>query len=160
VLRLMDPALDHLLVVTVCDKNLPRRFALCPSEETQLRFELWKAARHIIQPYVDELSTRLVRAPPTPDTPPPHTRAVVRITDILSRHTQKKKHAQAPNQFTVMVPGAWDARRMLCNLCQRYNIDTLCVGKHGKGEHNHHHHHLRSLHSYTQKHAKCHVIVF
>jgi nucleotide-binding universal stress UspA family protein len=125
VLRLMDPALDHLLVVTVCDKNLPRRFALCPSEETQLRFELWKAARHIIQPYVDELSTRL-----------------------------------APNQFTVMVPGAWDARRMLCNLCQRYNIDTLCVGKHGKGEHNHHHHHLRSLHSYTQKHAKCHVIVF
>lgn len=125
VLRLMDPALDHLLVVTVCDKNLPRRFALSPSEETQLRFELWKAARHILKPYIDELPNRL-----------------------------------APNQYTVMVPGAWDARRMLCNLCKRYNIDTLCVGKHGKGEHNHHHHHLRSLHSYTQKHANCHVIVF
>ncbi|ELR21386.1 uncharacterized protein ACA1_183200 [Acanthamoeba castellanii str. Neff] len=125
VLRLMDPALDHLLVVTVCDKNLPRRFALCPSEETQLRFELWKAARHILKPYIDELPNRL-----------------------------------APNQYTVMVPSAWDARRMLCNLCKRYNTDTLCVGKHGKGEHNHHHHHLRSLHSYTQKHAGCHVIVF
>jgi nucleotide-binding universal stress UspA family protein len=63
VLKLMDPADDHLLVVTVRDKNLPRRFALSPAEETQLRFELWKAARHIVKPYLDELSTRLVRSP-------------------------------------------------------------------------------------------------
>jgi hypothetical protein len=96
VLRLMDPALDHLLVVTVCDKNLPRRFALCPSEETQLRFELWKAARHILKPYIDELPNRLVRAPCTHDTPPPHTRAVMRITDILPRHAQKTHTGAEP----------------------------------------------------------------
>lgn len=123
-LKMLEPE-DHLLVVTVRDKNLPRKFALSPSEETQLRFELWKSARHIVKPFMDEVAKRL-----------------------------------APSQYTVMIPDAWDARRMLCNLCKRYNVDTLCVGKHAKGEHNHHHHHLRSLHSYTSKHAHCQVIVF
>jgi nucleotide-binding universal stress UspA family protein len=125
VLKLMDPAEDHLLIVSVRDKNLPQRFAIKPSEEVQLRFELWKSARHILKPYTDELTTRL-----------------------------------APSHYTVMTPEAWDARRMLCNLCKRYNIDTLCVGKHAKSEHNHHHRHLRSLHSYTTSHAHCQVIVF
>jgi nucleotide-binding universal stress UspA family protein len=125
VLKLMEPAEDHLLVVCVRDKNLPQKFAIKPSEEVQLRFELWKSARHILKPYTDELTTRL-----------------------------------ASSQYTVMAPDAWDARRMLCNLCKRYSIDTLCVGKHSKSEHNHHHRHLRSLHSYTTNHANCQVIVF
>lgn len=124
-LKMLEPD-DHLLVVTVRDKNLPRKFALSPSEETQLRFELWKSARHIVKPFMDEAAKRLA----------------------------------SPTQYTVMIPDAWDARRLLCNLCKRYNVDTLCVGKHAKGEHNHHHHHLRSLHSYTSKHAHCQVIVF
>lgn len=124
VLKLMEPD-DHLLVVTVRDKNLPQRFALSPSEEIQLRFELWKSARHILKPYTEQLTSQL-----------------------------------DSQRYTVMIPDAWDARRLLCKLCQRYEIDTLVVGKHSKAEHNHHHWHLRSLHSYTSKHAKCHVIIF
>jgi hypothetical protein len=67
VLKMMDHSRDHLLVVTVRDKDLPHRFGLSSKEEVQLRFELWKSARHILKPFLTELATTLVRpSPPAP----------------------------------------------------------------------------------------------
>jgi nucleotide-binding universal stress UspA family protein len=125
VLKLMHPSDDHLFVVCVRNKNLPRRFALRPSEEVQLHFHLWKSARQIVKPFADQLAGRL-----------------------------------AASRYTVLIPEAWDARRVVCNLCKQYEVSTLCVGKHSKSEHNRHQRHVRSLHSYTTKHAHCQVIVF
>jgi hypothetical protein len=58
-----------------------------------------------------------------------------------------------------MIPEAWDAQRILCNLAKRYRINTLVVGKHSKSERNPHHWHMRSLRSYTTKNAGCKVLV-
>lgn len=48
---------DHLLVVTVWESTVPVRCALEPEEELQLKFEMWRSARHILQQYLDELAS-------------------------------------------------------------------------------------------------------
>jgi len=55
-LKLMEPG-DHLFLVTVISKTLPRRFALDDSEELQMRFELWRAAKSILRSFINELDT-------------------------------------------------------------------------------------------------------
>jgi nucleotide-binding universal stress UspA family protein len=126
VLKLMDRSEDHLFVVCVRNKNLPRRFALRPSEEVQLHFQLWKSTREIVKPFADQLLAG----------------------------------GLAASHFTVLIPDAWDARRILCNLAKQYDVSTLCVGKHSKSERNRHQRNMRSLHAYTSNKAHCQVIVF
>jgi len=50
---------DHIMVVTIRDKNLPKQFALSTSDILLLRFELWMSARHITHPYVEELAASM-----------------------------------------------------------------------------------------------------
>lgn len=58
-LKMLGP-MDHLVVVTVRDKNLPERFSLHPVEMIQLHFELWKSAHHILKPFLHHLAETMV----------------------------------------------------------------------------------------------------
>lgn len=62
VIKLLGP-LDHLLVVTVRDKNLPKSLSINKNEAIQLRFELWMSARHIVKPFMEELAKIRVPLP-------------------------------------------------------------------------------------------------
>ncbi|ELR24159.1 uncharacterized protein ACA1_376190 [Acanthamoeba castellanii str. Neff] len=119
-LELVDPSQDHIMVVVIRDKTIPRRYARNEAEELRLRYELWRWACHIITPYSRQLQSVL-----------------------------------EPSRYTVMVGEAVDKRRLLCELCERYEVDTLVVGKHARHERNPNHRHWRALGSYVTKHAPC-----
>ncbi len=64
VLELVDPSQDHVMVVVMRDKTMPRRYARNKAEELLLRYELWRWACHIIAPYLRQLQSVLVRSTP------------------------------------------------------------------------------------------------
>lgn len=36
--------------------------------------------------------------------------------------------------YTAVIPDAWDARKLLCMLVKRFNINVLAIGKHSNTE--------------------------
>jgi nucleotide-binding universal stress UspA family protein len=124
VLELVDPSQDHIMVVVMRDKTIPRRYARNDAEELRLRYELWRWACHIITPYSRQLQSVLVRS-----------------TSLYKavRSAHEGTPMQEASRYTVMVGEAVDKRRLLCELCERYEVDTLVVGKHARHERNPNH---------------------
>jgi len=64
-------------------------------------------------------------------------------------------------EYTVLFPDAFDARRMLVNLCHRFKVDYLCIGKHKKGEKKSRPFTFKkSMAVYANKKALCQVLLF
>jgi len=62
--------------------------------------------------------------------------------------------------YTILFPDAYDARRMMVNLCHRFKVDYLCIGKHKKGERKTRFNFKKSMAAYANKRALCQVLLF
>ncbi len=62
-------------------------------------------------------------------------RDIINVSESACQHTPNaKQHQQQVLDYTILFPDAFDARRMMVNLCHRFKIDYLIIGKHKKGE--------------------------
>jgi hypothetical protein len=122
VMKLVAPN-DHVIIVTVRDKLIPRQYGESAIDELQLRFELWKSAKLIVRPFSEALK-------------------------------------QSKVDYTILIPDAWDSRKLICHLVKQFKVDYLAIGKHSPAEKNKYHRHFRSMGRYVSHHAKCKVMIF
>jgi len=94
----------------------------CKTMETDVRlnFEMWKAARDI----ATSCETRMKPS---------------KVGHIITSRDRIGNNRPTTNlilqfDYTILFPDAYDARRMMVNLCHRFKVDYLCIGKHKKGE--------------------------
>jgi len=79
--------------------------------------------------------------------------------DIATSCDDRMKESEY--EYTVLFPDAYDARRMLVNLCHRFKVDYLCIGKHKKGERKTRPFTFKkSMTVYANKKALCQVLLF